>query len=77
MSAGIITALRAFQEELREHQVTIWVRRAGPNYQEGLRIIRELGKEIRVPIKVPITTRRPLGLSVLLQPHILISYCRW
>lgn len=50
--AGIITALRSFQEELREHNITIWVRRAGPNYQEGLRIIRELGKEIRVPIKV-------------------------
>lgn len=49
---GIITALRAFQEELREHKVTIWVRRAGPNYQEGLRIIRDLGREINLPIKV-------------------------
>lgn len=49
---GIITALRQFQEELRENKISIWVRRAGPNYQEGLRIIRDLGKEIRVPLHV-------------------------
>lgn len=33
-------------------QVTIWVRRGGPNYQEGLRRMRELGTEIGVPIHV-------------------------
>jgi len=66
---GIITALRAFQEELREHNISIWVRRAGPNYQEGLRIMRDLGAEIRVPIKVygpetHVTAIVPLALGL-------------
>jgi hypothetical protein len=56
--AGIISALKSFQEELRDHNITIWVRRAGPNYQEGLKIIREVGIEIRVPIKVGAGARR-------------------
>jgi ATP citrate (pro-S)-lyase len=66
---GIITALRAFQEELRDHDISIWVRRAGPNYQEGLRIMRDLGAEIRVPIKVygpetHVTAIVPLALGL-------------
>ena len=36
-------ALRQFQQKLIEGNVSIYVRRAGPNYQEGLRIMRELG----------------------------------
>lgn len=31
---GIITALKQFAEELRDGKISIWVRRAGPNYQE-------------------------------------------
>lgn len=31
---GIITALKQYAEELRDGNITIWVRRAGPNYQE-------------------------------------------
>lgn len=30
--------------KLIEGKVSVYVRRAGPNYQEGLRIMRELGK---------------------------------
>lgn len=37
-------ALEEFQQKLVEGKVTIYVRRAGPNYQEGLRIMRELGE---------------------------------
>ena len=33
-----------FQQLLKEGNVSIYVRRAGPNYQEGLRIMRELGR---------------------------------
>ena len=40
---GIVRALREFQQKLIEGNVSIYVRRAGPNYQEGLRIMRELG----------------------------------
>ncbi|EMR62444.1 hypothetical protein MGN70_000345 [Eutypa lata] len=44
---GVIKALREFAPLLIEHNVQIWVRRAGPNYQEGLKnmkaAIQELG----------------------------------
>ena len=36
-------ALQLYQQELIRHRVKIFVRRGGPNYQEGLRIMRELG----------------------------------
>lgn len=43
---GIITALVEFQARLIEHKVSIYVRRAGPNYQEGLRRMREVGQTL-------------------------------
>lgn len=49
---GIVKALQEFQIKLIEHNISIFVRRAGPNYQEGLRIIREVGRELNVPIHV-------------------------
>ena len=49
---GIVTALKEFQAQLIEHKVSIFVRRAGPNYQEGLRIMRELGNTLGVPVHV-------------------------
>lgn len=49
---GIITALREFQPKLKEHNVSIYVRRAGPNYQEGLRKMREYGSTLGIPLHV-------------------------
>ena len=49
---GIIQALNDYAPKLREHQVKIYVRRAGPNYQEGLRLMRELGGTLGLPIEV-------------------------
>jgi ATP-citrate lyase beta-subunit len=49
---GIIQALNDYAEKLREHNVKIYVRRAGPNYQEGLRLMRELGSKLGLPIEV-------------------------
>ncbi|KAL5235218.1 hypothetical protein ACI65C_002628 [Semiaphis heraclei] len=49
---GIVTALTEYQTKILDHNITIYVRRAGPNYQEGLRIIREVGKTLRIPIYV-------------------------
>ncbi|XP_014228463.1 ATP-citrate synthase [Trichogramma pretiosum] len=49
---GIVKALQQFQPKLVEHNIKIFVRRAGPNYQEGLRIIREVGKRLQVPVHV-------------------------
>ena len=34
---GIVKALEEYRVKLREHDIRIFVRRAGPNYQEGLR----------------------------------------
>ncbi|XP_055541492.1 ATP-citrate synthase isoform X2 [Wyeomyia smithii] len=50
--SGIITALREFQQRLIEHNVSIFVRRAGPNYQEGLRKMREIGSSLGIPLYV-------------------------
>ena len=45
---GIVKALAEFRVKLLAHQVEIFVRRGGPNYQEGLRIMREVGMFLRV-----------------------------
>ena len=49
---GIIRALKEHQKQLQENQVRIYVRRGGPNYQEGLAQMRQLGESIGVPIEV-------------------------
>jgi len=49
---GIIKALKDFQKQLQENNVKIYVRRGGPNYQEGLSQMRELGEKLGVPIEV-------------------------
>ncbi len=37
---------------LDEHKVQIWVRRAGPNYQEGLKNIKDVVKELGLNMHV-------------------------
>ncbi|KAK2576191.1 hypothetical protein KPH14_008396 [Odynerus spinipes] len=49
---GIVSALQQYQPKLVEHNIEIFVRRAGPNYQEGLRIIREVGRRLGIPVYV-------------------------
>lgn len=49
---GIMRALVDHADVLREQRVSIWVRRAGPNYEEGLRRMKELGTAIGLPIHV-------------------------
>ncbi|KAI6181752.1 ATP-citrate synthase [Aphelenchoides besseyi] len=49
---GIIRALETYAEKLKQHNVTIYVRRGGPNYQEGLRMMKEEGAKIGLPIFV-------------------------
>ena len=43
---GIITAFIEFKERMIEHNIKVFVRRAGPNYQEGLRRMREVGQTL-------------------------------
>ncbi|KAG5643027.1 hypothetical protein DXG03_001639 [Asterophora parasitica] len=66
---GIIRALKEYKNQLIAHQVKIFVRRGGPNYQEGLKAMRLLGESLGVPIRVfgpdtHITEIVPLALGV-------------
>jgi succinyl-CoA synthetase beta subunit len=49
---GIIKALNEYKQKLIENKIKIYVRRGGPNYQEGLKNMKELGKTLGVPIEV-------------------------
>ncbi len=49
---GIIRSLKEAKEKLQKNKMQIYVRRGGPNYEEGLRMMKELSKEIGVPIYV-------------------------
>ena len=49
---GIVRAIKEYQTKLRENNIRIFVRRGGPNYKEGLKIMRELGNEVGVHIEV-------------------------
>ncbi|MGC9514199.1 ATP citrate lyase citrate-binding domain-containing protein [Methanocrinis sp.] len=49
---GVVMALEDYRERLRETGVEIYVRRGGPNYEEGLRIMRKLGERLGVTIHV-------------------------
>lgn len=66
---GIIRALKEYKNPLIAHSVKIFVRRGGPNYQEGLKAMRLLGESLGVPIRVfgpdtHITEIVPLALGV-------------
>ncbi|KAH9933870.1 citrate synthase-like protein [Fomitopsis serialis] len=70
---GIIRALKEFKSPLIAHSVKIYVRRGGPNYQEGLKAMRLLGESLGVPIKVygpdtHITEIVPLALGIAGKP---------
>ena len=49
---GIVKALTEYNQKLQEYNVSIYVRRAGPNYQEGLRVMKDVGASLGLPIFV-------------------------
>jgi ATP citrate (pro-S)-lyase len=49
---GVIKALREYANTLNEHNVQIWVRRAGPNYQEGLKNMKSATQELGLNAKI-------------------------
>ncbi|KAG9311513.1 ATP citrate lyase [Chiua virens] len=66
---GIIRALEGAKAGLIAHGVKIYVRRGGPNWQEGLKAMRLLGESLGVPIRVfgpdtHITEIVPLALGI-------------
>ncbi|KAF7794003.1 hypothetical protein EIP86_005130 [Pleurotus ostreatoroseus] len=70
---GIIRALKEYKTPLITHKVRIYVRRGGPNYQEGLKAMRLLGESLGVEIKVygpdtHITAIVPLALGIKATP---------
>jgi ATP-citrate lyase beta-subunit len=50
--SGIVQALREYRDKLKAVGARIYLRRGGPNWREGLAKIRELGKELGIPIAV-------------------------
>jgi ATP citrate (pro-S)-lyase len=67
--AGLIKAIKAFSDVLKANKVSIWIRRAGPNYQEGLRMMRECSNETNLNIHIygpetHITAVVPLALGL-------------
>lgn len=66
---GIQKAMKQYRDELLEAKVDIWVRRAGPNYQEGLKNMRQTGLDLGLPIhlygpETHITAVVPLALGL-------------
>jgi len=49
---GIIKALKEYQEKLRAGKISIFVRRGGPNYERGLKLMEKAGREINIPMLV-------------------------
>lgn len=71
---GIIRAFHDLQAELLRHNVKIYIRRGGPNWQEGLRLIKNAGDELGLPMEIygpdmhvsgivplALNNKRPLG----------------
>eukprot|EP00500_Bicosoecida_sp_ms1_P002309 CAMPEP_0203812190 /NCGR_PEP_ID=MMETSP0115-20131106/4007_1 /ASSEMBLY_ACC=CAM_ASM_000227 /TAXON_ID=33651 /ORGANISM="Bicosoecid sp, Strain ms1" /LENGTH=507 /DNA_ID=CAMNT_0050721029 /DNA_START=36 /DNA_END=1555 /DNA_ORIENTATION=+ len=76
---GIIRALRENADALRRHHVKAWVRRGGPNYQEGLEAMKNLGKQIGLKIEVygpetHITAIVPMALGLPVDDELLGKY---
>ncbi|KAK9473637.1 uncharacterized protein V1510DRAFT_376197 [Dipodascopsis tothii] len=49
---GIIRAFKAYQSQLHAHKVRMFVRRGGPNWQEGLRLLKSCGEELNLPMEI-------------------------
>lgn len=49
---GIVGAIRKSANKLNASNVKIYVRRGGPNEKEGLALMKKVGEEVGVPIKV-------------------------
>lgn len=66
--AGIVNALRKKVDALKKANARIYVRRGGPYEKEGLQMMRDIGKELDLPIEVydrytPLTRIVPIALK--------------
>jgi ATP citrate (pro-S)-lyase len=79
---GLIQALQHYADDIKEHNIKIWIRRAGPNYVEGLRKVKVASDKLGLGIKVygpetHITAIIPmaLGLKEVQQEPDLSASC--
>ena len=49
---GRVRAIEVYQTAIKNHGIKICVSRAGPNYQEGLIVMREVGQNLGIPLFV-------------------------
>lgn len=49
---GIIQAIRELAPAIKAANVRIFVRRGGPNYQQGLAAMKTMGQELGLPVEV-------------------------
>ncbi len=49
---GIVLAMKEYKDQLKKNKVKIYVRRGGPNYQEGLKNIKKTADELGLYIEV-------------------------
>ena len=49
---GIIQALREYKDKIKASNMRIFVRRGGPNYEAGLKMMKSLGEELKIHIDV-------------------------
>jgi ATP citrate (pro-S)-lyase len=79
---GLIKALDQFAADIKEHNIKIWIRRAGPNYLEGLRKVKAAsdklglgchvyGPETHITAVIPMA----LGLQAVIPEPDLSAAC--
>ncbi|KAF2979066.1 hypothetical protein EK904_012394 [Melospiza melodia maxima] len=78
---GIVRAIKDYQGPLKEHEVRIFVRRGGPNYQEGLRVMGEVApsrtasfSESKPDGIAPAKKAKPTAPLARLLPYAALSY---
>jgi ATP citrate (pro-S)-lyase len=67
---GIITAIKELQDDIKKAHIKVFVRRAGPNYQKGLKAMTKLGQDLGIPIdvhgpEIPMTSIIPDAIKAL------------
>merc|ERR1719367_246507 len=67
---GLIQALTHYAEDIKEHKIKIMIRRAGPNYIEGLRKVKVAGDKLGLGLKIygpetHITAIIPMALGLV------------
>merc|ERR1719414_1345600 len=67
---GLIQALTHYAEDIKEHKIKIMIRRAGPNYIEGLRKVKAASDKLGLGLKIygpetHITAVIPMALGII------------